>query len=294
MFKSVQGTVAGKKNVLGRTLAAFHLGSPDPGTDRANVTDSRHRFRSRVDVPATRGAGPSADPTGWARCRWSTRLASAGRGPNRLPDKPPRSAWLVLLAQLKGFLNLLLLIAAALAWAVSDLKDALMIGAVTVFNAILGFLQEHRAERALMALKHMVAFRARVRRDGRVAEVAADGPGPGRHRVLEAGDRVPADGRLFVTQSFEVDESGLTGESLPVRKRAEPDHPADHPAGRTDERRLHELRGDAGQGGDGGLVHGPLDGDGSHRHHAADDRLGSPRRCRSSFIISPSGSLSSR
>ncbi len=142
-------------------------------------------------------------------------------GPNRLPDKPARSAWAVLLAQLKGFLNLLLLVAAVLAWAVGDLKDALMIGAVTVFNAVLGFVQEHRAERALSALKHMVAFRARVRRDGRVVEVAAESLVPGDIVLLEAGDRVPADGRFFLTQSFEVDESGLTGESLPVRKRAE-------------------------------------------------------------------------
>ena len=149
--------------------------------------------------------------------------ARLGRtGPNRLPDKPPRSPWVVLISQLKGFLNLMLLIAAAVAWAVGDLKDALMIGAVTVFNAILGFAQEHRAERALMALKHMVAFRARVRREGQVVEVAAEDLVPGDIVLLEAGDRVPADGRLFFTHSFEVDESALTGESVPVQKRAEP------------------------------------------------------------------------
>ncbi len=96
-----------------------------------------------------------------------------------------------------------------------------MIGAVTVFNAILGFVQEHRAERALMALKHMVAFRARVRRGGQVVELAAEDLVPGDIVLLEAGDRVPADGRLFFTHSFEVDESALTGESVPVQKRAD-------------------------------------------------------------------------
>ncbi|HSS40702.1 MAG TPA: HAD-IC family P-type ATPase, partial [Polyangia bacterium] len=187
-----------------------------------------------IDAIATWALSPeevlarlASRPAGLDPAEQARRLARSG--PNRLPDKPPRSAWAILLSQLKGFLNLLLLIAAALAWAVSDLKDALMIGAVTVFNAILGFLQEHRAERALSALKHMVAFRARVRRDGRVAEVAADGLVPGDIVLLEAGDRVPADGRLFVTQSFEVDESGLTGESLPVRKRAEPTIPPTTP-----------------------------------------------------------------
>jgi P-type Ca2+ transporter type 2C len=156
--------------------------------------------------------------------------ARLGRtGPNRLPDKPPRSPWAVLASQLKGFLNLMLLIAAAVAWAVGDLKDALMIGAVTVFNAILGFVQEHRAERALMALKHMVAFRARVRRAGQVVALAAEELVPGDIVLLEAGDRVPADGRLFFSHSLEVDESALTGESTPVHKRAEPALPLTTP-----------------------------------------------------------------
>lgn len=70
-------------------------------------------------------------------------------GPNRLPEKSPRSLWAALASQFKGFFNILLFAAAVLAWAVGDLKDALMIGAVTVFNGILGFVQEHRAERAL-------------------------------------------------------------------------------------------------------------------------------------------------
>ncbi len=158
-------------------------------------------------------------PAGLEAAEQALRLGKTG--PNRLPDKPPRSPWVVLVSQLKGFLNLLLLIAAAVAWAVGDLKDALMIGAVTVFNAILGFVQEHRAERALLALKHMVAFRSRVRRGGEVVERAAEDLVPGDIVLLEAGDRVPADGRLFFTHSFEVDESALTGESVPVQKRAE-------------------------------------------------------------------------
>jgi Ca2+-transporting ATPase len=160
----------------------------------------------------TRAAGLDA-PEATARLRRT--------GPNRQPENPPRSARTELVAQLKGFLNLLLLAAAVIAWAVGDLKDALMIGAVTVFNAILGFVQEHRAERALMALKHMVAFRARVRRGGQIVELAAEELVPGDIVLLEAGERVPADGRLFFTHSLEVDESALTGESVPVRKRAE-------------------------------------------------------------------------
>ncbi len=147
------------------------------------------------------------------------RLQSVG--PNRLPEKPPQSPWALLLSQFKGFLNLLLLVAAVIAWAIGDVKDALMIGAVTLFNAILGFAQEHRAERALLALKRMVAFRARVRRSDQVREVGADELVPGDIVLLEAGDRIPADGRILFASSLEVDESALTGESAPVRKRAD-------------------------------------------------------------------------
>ena len=88
-------------------------------------------------------------------------------GPNRLPEKPPRSPWAVAFAQLRGFLNLILIGAALLAGVIGDVKDAVLIGAVVLFNTVLGFLQEHRAERTLAALKAMVALRARVLRDGR-------------------------------------------------------------------------------------------------------------------------------
>lgn len=168
-----------------------------------------------------------AEPTGLRAKEVVTRLQSVG--PNRLPDHPPRSAWTALASQFKGLLNLLLLVAAAIAWAIGDLKDALMVGVVTIFNAVLGFFQEHRAERALTALKRMVAFRARVRRDGKVSELPADELVPGDVVLLEAGDRVPADGRLFFAHSCEIDESALTGESVPVRKAAGPALPLDTP-----------------------------------------------------------------
>ena len=165
-----------------------------------------------------------ARPTGLQLDEVAQRFRTVG--PNRLPDKPRRSPWAILASQLKGFLTLLLLAAAAIAWAVGDLRDALMIGAVTGFNAILGFVQEHRAESALMALKRMVAFRARVRRAGEISEVAAEELVPGDIVLLEAGDRAPADCRLFFAHSCEVDESALTGESVPVQKRADAVLPA--------------------------------------------------------------------
>ncbi len=140
-----------------------------------------------------------------------TRLAI--HGPNRLPEKPPRPLWRLFLAQFKSLLILILIGAAALAGAVGDVKDVVVILAVVLFNATLGFYQEYRAEQSLAALKKMLALKTRVRRNGRVIEVAADTLVPGDIVLLEAGDRVPADGRLIAAHSLEIDESALTGES---------------------------------------------------------------------------------
>jgi P-type Ca2+ transporter type 2C len=139
-------------------------------------------------------------------------------GENRLRETKPRPAWLKLLDQFKGFLVIVLLCAAAIAWAVGDLKDALVILVVVVFNATLGFYQEHRAERTLAALKGMLVRTARVRREGRVQQIEASQLVPGDIVLVEAGDQVPADGRLTAAHSLEVQEAALTGESQPVVK----------------------------------------------------------------------------
>ena len=145
----------------------------------------------------------------------------ARNGPNRLAEKPPRSAWLRLSDQFKSTLILILIAAAALAYVVGDLKDAVVILVVVVLNALLGFYQENRAEQSLAALKKMLATKARVRRDGHPAEMDAELLVPGDIVLLEAGDRVPADGRLVETHSLEIDESALTGESHTVGKHVE-------------------------------------------------------------------------
>ena len=145
----------------------------------------------------------------------------ARNGPNRLAEKPPRSAGLRLSDQFKSTLILILIAAAALAYVVGDLKDAVVILVVVVLNALLGFYQENRAEQSLAALKKMLATKARVRRDGHPAEMDAELLVPGDIVLLEAGDRVPADGRLVETHSLEIDESALTGESHTVGKHVE-------------------------------------------------------------------------
>lgn len=150
-------------------------------------------------------------------------------GPNRLREKPPRSVWLKFLDQFQNVLVIALLGAAVLAGAVGDLKDAAVILVVIVFNAGLGFYQEHRAEATLSALKKMLAQHARVRRGGEVHEITAEHLVPGDIVLLEAGDRVPADGRVLMAHNAEVAEAALTGESLAVGKHTDALPAGEHP-----------------------------------------------------------------
>jgi Ca2+-transporting ATPase len=152
-------------------------------------------------------------------------------GPNRLAEKPPRSKWLAFADQFKSLLILVLIGAAVLAGAIGSVKDAVVILLVVLVNALLGFWQERRAEATLAALKKMLSPSARVRRGGRVEEIAATQLVPGDLVLLEAGDRVPADGRVLAAHNAEVAEAALTGESHAVAKVAEVLAAADAPLG---------------------------------------------------------------
>jgi P-type Ca2+ transporter type 2C len=141
-------------------------------------------------------------------------------GSNQLTEKRPRSAWLAFFDQFKNGLILVLIGAGILAGAIGEIKDAVVILIVVLFNALLGFWQEHRAEQTLGALKKMLSPVVRVRRNGAEMEVLATDLVPGDLVILEAGDRVPADGRLVESHALQIDESAFTGESLPVSKKA--------------------------------------------------------------------------
>jgi P-type Ca2+ transporter type 2C len=146
-------------------------------------------------------------------------------GPNQLADAPRRPAWLRFLDQFNDLLVFILIGAAVLSAAVGDMKDPIVIGIVLLINAVLGYVQESKADDALAALKGMLEVVVRVRRDGEVLEVTAKELVPGDVVLLEAGDRVPADGRFLTASSLSVDESTLTGESVPVDKTTEVVHP---------------------------------------------------------------------
>ena len=156
--------------------------------------------------------------TGLNRQQCAERLAKWG--PNGLPLAPPRPPWRVLLAQFKGVMILILLGAALLAAMVGSVKDASVILAVVVINAVVGFYQEYRAERSLDALKSMLPVKTTVRREGASQKIGAESVVPGDIVLLEAGDSVSADGRILVAAGLEIDESALTGESQPAAKQS--------------------------------------------------------------------------
>ncbi len=143
-------------------------------------------------------------------------------GPNSLTEAPERPAWLHFVDQFRNLLVVMLVVGALLAGIFGDLKDAVAIALVLLLNAVLGFVQERRAAHGLAALRDLLALQARVRRDGRVHQVDAADLVPGDVIMVEAGDRIPADGRVVEAHAFEVDESALTGESVPVAKDASP------------------------------------------------------------------------
>ncbi len=154
--------------------------------------------------------------TGEAR----TRLTRTG--PNQLEGAPRRPSWKLFLDQFRSTLVLILVGAAIVAGLVGDVTDTAVIAVVLVLNAVLGFLQENKAERSLTALRSMLTPIARVRRDGVAVIIDAADLVPGDVLLLEAGDRIAADGRFVLLHGVDVDESSLTGESTPVTKALGP------------------------------------------------------------------------
>jgi len=142
-------------------------------------------------------------------------------GPNELMEKKKKTAIAMFLDQFKDFMILILIGAAVISGFIGELSDTIAIIVIVVINAIIGFIQEYRAEKAMDALKKMAAYTATVIRDGVHTSIAASELVPGDIVVLEAGRIVPADMRLLETFNLKVEEAALTGESIPVEKQCD-------------------------------------------------------------------------
>ena len=185
-------------------------GGSDQGWGAAEVTEVADEFGVDLD----RGLRPDEA---------ENRLGETGE--NRIQRVASDPAWRLFLDQFRSPLILLLLVAAGVAGAVGEARDAVVIAAVLTINAIIGFVQEYRAQKSMASLQELLTFTARVRRDGDEQEIDGAELVPGDVVLLEAGDRVPADGRIAEARTLSIDESTLTGESTPVQKTTEPSAP---------------------------------------------------------------------
>jgi magnesium-transporting ATPase (P-type) len=160
-----------------------------------------------------------AGPHGLAEAEVAARRAR--HGPNRLAEAAPPSPLQRLARQFNNLLLYVLMAAAAVTAALGHWVDSAVIAVVVVLNAIIGFIQEGKAEKALQAIRHLLAPHAVVLRDGRQHDCDAADLVPGDIVLLASGDSVPADVRLLQVRNLRIDESALTGESVPVDKRAD-------------------------------------------------------------------------
>lgn len=152
-------------------------------------------------------------------------------GPNALKEKKKKPAWLMFLLQFKDFMILVLIAASIISGIVGDITDTLIILVIVLLNAIIGFIQEYRAEKAMEALKKMATPFSQVIRDGATQAISSAQLVPGDVLLFEAGTMIPADARLIEVHSLRVEESSLTGESVAIDKITTQVEGADIPLG---------------------------------------------------------------
>lgn len=159
-------------------------------------------------------------PAGLTSAEAAIRLTQ--HGPNELQAAPRISPWTLLFEQFKNVLIVILLVATLLSAFLGHEVEAIVISVIVLFAVLLGFVQEYRAERAIEALRQMAAPTASVLRDGQEIEAPARELVPGDIVLIRAGDKIPADVRLFDAINLQIEEAALTGESVPVEKNSTP------------------------------------------------------------------------
>jgi Ca2+-transporting ATPase len=165
---------------------------------------------------ANLGVEPAA---GLSDAEVERRLAEYG--PNKLTTEPPPSVWSVAMGQLSNPMNIMLIIVAIASFAIGQVATGFVVAALVTFNVLSGTRQELKARASVEALEQLQVPHARVRRSGQIAVVESTQIVPGDIFLLEAGDLVPADGRILVSATLELEEAALTGESAPIAKDTE-------------------------------------------------------------------------
>ena len=192
--------------------------TPPPDTAWHNLTVDEALQRQKID-PAAGLSSAEAD------------ARRATYGPNKFAEAAKEPRWRAFLRQYRDPMQLVLLAAGVLSLFIPDqVPTAVVLIGLTLLNAAMGLNQEGKAEASVAALQKMMVVNAKVRRDGQLTALPMEQLVPGDIVNIEAGDLVPADGRLLTAATLEIDESALTGESVPVPKRVDP-VPADAPLG---------------------------------------------------------------
>ena len=196
------------------SIKSYHAG----GTPQAWYTLSKEEVAKNLDVSSEQGLNTAET---------QARIRTYGR--NVLEEEKEHPAWIRFLEQYKSYMQIVLVVAAIVSLYISDYSTFLLLIILTLFNASLGFRQEAKAAASVAALNRMMKIVVKVRRDGAITQVDADQIVPGDIVIIDAGDRVPADGRVIVAANLQIEEAALTGESTPVEKNsdviAKPDLP---------------------------------------------------------------------
>jgi magnesium-transporting ATPase (P-type) len=200
--------------------------SPDTHRDTALAAPSWHAL-----TVAEALAKLDSRPTGLSTAEAEKRLKEYG--PNLLTPPKPRSPIIRFLLQFHNILIYILLVSGAVKLALGDVIDASVIFGVVIINAIIGFVQEGKAERALAAIRGMLSLNATVVRDGQRRVIPAEQLVPGDVVFLQSGDKVPADLRLISVKSLQIQEAAFTGESVAVEKSIDPVEAAAVPGDRS-------------------------------------------------------------
>jgi Ca2+-transporting ATPase len=184
-------------------------------TGQPTTADRDWYARSPEEVAADLGVDPAIGLTAARAAELLTR-----NGPNALPEEKPKPGWRRFLEEYRAYMQIILVAAAVVSLLVKEWSTAVLLLLLTVLNAVVGLRQEGKAESAMNALKSMMKATARVRRDGAEAQIPAEQVVLGDVVLIAAGDEVPADGRIIEANALQIDESALTGESIPAAKDA--------------------------------------------------------------------------
>src|SRR5262249_27402121 len=206
---------------MSSTMSAPAAGVPDigraGGQDEATPPVAWHNLAPE-EVCAKLGVDPQ---TGLDAAEVEKRRAEVG--PNKLAEAKKEPGWHAFLRQYRDLMQLVLVGAAIVSVAaLQEVSTGIVILGLTVLNAILGLNQEGKAAESVAALQKMLLIRAHVHRNGSLADIPAEELVPGDIISFEAGDKIPADGRLLVAATLEIEEAALTGESTPVLKSVDP------------------------------------------------------------------------